>query len=108
MFYWINECSIILLHEFLRLLNPKNPKPYFSGGHMTPKEITQRRLEMYLKAEADITLHGQTVELEGMRVTRADLDVIRKMIANIRKELDRIEQDESGRRRPRIRQIVPV
>ena len=75
---------------------------------MTPKEITQRRLEMYLKAEADITLHGQTVELEGMRVTRADLDVIRKMIANIRKELDRIEQDESGRRRPRIRQIVPV
>ena len=74
---------------------------------MTPKEITQRRLELYLKAEADITLHGQTVELEGMRITRADLDVIRKMIANIRKELDRIEQDESGRRRPRIRQVVP-
>lgn len=75
---------------------------------MTPKEITQRRLELYLKAEADITLHGQTVELEGMRITRADLDVIRKMIANIRKELDRIEQDESGRRRPRIRQVVPI
>ncbi len=75
---------------------------------MTPKEITQRRLELYLKAEADITLHGQTVELEGMRVTRADLDVIRKMIANIRKELDRIEADESGKRRPRIRQVVPV
>ena len=74
---------------------------------MTPKEITQRRLELYLKAEADITLHGQTVELEGLRITRADLDVIRKMIANIRKELDRIEQDESGRRRPRIRQVVP-
>ena len=74
---------------------------------MTPKEITQRRLELYLKAEADITLHGQTVELEGMRITRADLDVIRKMIANIRKELDRIEQDESGRRRPRIRTVVP-
>ena len=74
---------------------------------MTPKEITQRRLELYLKAEADITLHGQTVELEGMRVTRADLDVIRKMIANIRKELDRIEADEAGRRRPRIRQVVP-
>ena len=75
---------------------------------MTPKEITLRRLELYLKAEADITLHGQTVELEGMRVTRADLDVIRKMIANIRKELDRIEADEIGRRRPRIRQAVPV
>ncbi|MBQ7215226.1 MAG: hypothetical protein IJS39_04500 [Synergistaceae bacterium] len=75
---------------------------------MTPKEITQRRLELYLKAEADITLHGQTVELEGMRVTRADLDVIRAMIANIRKELDRIEQDEAGRRRPRIRAVVPV
>ena len=74
---------------------------------MTPKEITKRRLELYLKAEADITLHGQTVELEGMRVTRADLDVIRKMIANIRKELDRIEADEAGRRRPRIRQVVP-
>ncbi len=74
---------------------------------MTPKEITQKRLELYLKAEADITLHGQTVELEGMRVTRADLDVIRKMIANIRKELDRIDADESGRRRPRIRQVVP-
>jgi len=75
---------------------------------MTPKEITQRRLELYLKAEADITLHGQTVELEGMRITRADLDTIRKMIANIRKELDRIEADESGRRRPRIRTVVPV
>ena len=74
---------------------------------MTPKEITKRRLELYLKAEADITLHGQTVELEGMRVTRADLDVIRKMIANIRKELDRIDADEAGRRRPRIRQVVP-
>ncbi len=74
---------------------------------MTPKEITQRRLELYLKAEADITLHGQTVELEGMRVSRADLDVVRKMIANIRKELDRITQEESGRRRPRIRQVVP-
>ena len=75
---------------------------------MTPKEITQRRLELYLKAEADITLHGQTVEIEGMRITRADLEVIRKMIANIRKELDRIEADELGRRRPRIRAVVPV
>ena len=75
---------------------------------MTPKEITQRRLELYLQAESDITLHGQTVEIEGMRITRADLDVIRKMIANIRKELDRIEQDEIGRRRPRIRAVVPV
>ena len=75
---------------------------------MTPKEITQRRLELYLKAESDITLHGQTVEIEGMRITRADLDVIRKMIANIRKELDRIEADELGRRRPRIRAVVPV
>ena len=75
---------------------------------MTPKEITQRRLELYLKAEADITLHGQTVEIEGMRITRADLDIIRKMIANIRKELDRIEADELDRRRPRIRAVVPV
>ena len=75
---------------------------------MTPKEITQRRLELYLKAESDITLHGQTIEIEGMRITRADLDVIRKMIANIRKELDRIEADELGRRRPRIRAVVPV
>ena len=75
---------------------------------MTPKEITQRRLELYLKAEADITLHGQTVELEGMRVTRADIDLVRKMIANLRKELDRIEEDEQGRRRPRIRAVVPV
>ena len=75
---------------------------------MTPKEITQRRLELYLQAESDITLHGQTVEIEGMRITRADLDVIRKMTANIRKELERIEADEIGRRRPRIRAVVPV
>ena len=75
---------------------------------MTPKEITQRRLELYLKAESDIDLHGQTVEIEGMRITRADLDVIRKMTANLRKELDRIEADELGRRRPRIRAVVPV
>ena len=75
---------------------------------MTPKEITQRRLELYLKAESDITLHGQTVELEGMRISRADIDLVRKMIANLRKELDRIEEDEQGRRRPRIRAVVPV
>lgn len=75
---------------------------------MTPKEITQRRLELYLKAESDITLHGQTVEIEGMRVTRADLDVIRKVIANLRQELERIDNDELGRRRPRIRAVVPM
>lgn len=74
---------------------------------MTPKEITQRRLELYLKAESDITLHGQTVEIEGMRVTRADIDIVRKVIANLRKELDRIDDDEIGRRRPRLRVVVP-
>ena len=75
---------------------------------MTPKEITQRRLEQYLKAESDITLHGQTVEIEGMRITRADIDVIGKMIVSLRKELARIEDDEAGRRRPRIRAVVPM
>ena len=70
---------------------------------MTRTEVIRQRLTLYLKAERDI-LHGQTVEIEGMRITRADLDTVRKMINNLQNELT-----ESMRTTPRsrIRQVIP-
>ena len=71
------------------------------------KEITLQRLQLYLKAERDITSSGQTVEIEGMRITRADLNTIRTMIALLRKELNDIEIYERRKSKSRIKQVVP-
>ena len=70
---------------------------------MTNIEILRQRLALYLKAEHDI-LHGQTVEIEGMRITRADLDVIRKVINNLQHQLAGITRPKP---RARIRQVIP-
>ena len=70
---------------------------------MTELEILRERLKLYLKAERDI-LSGQTVEVEGMRLTRASLDVVRRQINNLRIELRKLDRDKP---RSRIRVIVP-
>ena len=74
---------------------------------MTERELLLRRLELYLKAERDVTLHGQTVEIEGMRITRASLMDLRKEITNLKAELAKIDASAFNKTRSRIRVIVP-
>ncbi len=76
----------------------------FSYQDMTNLEILKQRRNLYLKAERDI-LSGQTVEIEGMRITRADLETVRRMINNLTNEIAEMSR---GKRRPRIRIGVPM
>ena len=70
---------------------------------MTEKELLQRRKALYLKAESDI-LHGLTVEIEGMRITRANLETVQKMINNIQNAIDNLNRVKP---RSRIRSVIP-
>ena len=74
---------------------------------MTKREVLQARLRSYLKAEHDVLEHGQTVEIEGMRITRASLEDLRKEIANLKSELAELDRlaKKKGRR---IRAVVPL
>ena len=75
---------------------------------MTEREILINRLNLYLKAERDVTLHGQTVEIEGMRITRASLMDLRKEIANLKGELAKLDAKAEAKSKSRIRVIVPI
>lgn len=76
----------------------------FSYQDMTSLEILKQRLLLYRQAEREI-LSGQTVEIEGMRITRADLEIVRKMINNLTNQIAEMTRKE---RRPRIRIGVPM
>lgn len=76
----------------------------FSYQDMTSLEILKQRLVLYRQAERDI-LSGQTVEIEGMRITRADLETVRRMINNLTNEIAEMSRTK---RRPRIRIGVPM
>ncbi|MBR0151704.1 MAG: hypothetical protein IJP89_10115 [Synergistaceae bacterium] len=71
-------------------------------------EILRARLLMYYRAEKAI-LTGQSYEIEGLKLTRADLGKVIQMIAELEDEIRRIEA-ESGFRvvRSRIRYVVPA
>ena len=71
---------------------------------MTTLEILKQRLTLYLKAERDI-LSGQTIEIEGMRITRADLDIVRRIINNLTAQIAEVSRKAQ---RPRIRIGVPL
>ena len=75
---------------------------------MTRKELLTQRLLLYLKAERDITQSGQTVEIEGMRMTRANLETIRKEIRNLEGDIAGIAAQEARKGRRRIRAVVPL
>lgn len=70
---------------------------------MTKIELLRQRLALYLKAERDI-LSGQTVEIEGMRITRADLDTVRRMINSLTSQISQLERKTP---RSRIRMVIP-
>lgn len=68
-------------------------------------DILYHRLNNYLKAEEAIT-HSQSYEMEGLRLTRADLDSVRKAISEIEVQIEYAERKLSGSARMRV--IVPV
>lgn len=74
---------------------------------MSRRELLQSRLNEYYKAEHDVKIHGQTVEVEGMRITRASLTDLRKEIRNLETELEELEKTMERPRR-RIRAVVPL
>jgi hypothetical protein len=66
-------------------------------------EIKRARLKMYLEAEKAI-LSSQSYEIEGLKLTRADLAEVRKAITKLEDEVAKF----SGGRGVRFRRAVPV
>lgn len=71
-------------------------------------EILRARLLMYYRAEKAI-LTGQSYEIEGLKLTRADLGQVISMINQLEKEVRQLESEEGFRIvRSRIRYVVPA
>lgn len=70
-------------------------------------EFLKKRLVLYLEAEAAI-LSGQSYSLEGLSLTRANLDSVRKQIASLDAMIEAEEAKQSGKARARLRYVVPV
>ena len=69
-------------------------------------EIKKARLLKYYEAEQAI-LSGQEYELEGLRLTRADLKVVRDTIYDLEHEIELLEQATQNKTRPRFRVVIP-
>lgn len=63
--------------------------------------VLNERLEMYRRAEAAI-LSSQSYEMEGLKLTRANLADVQKQISRLEGEIARL-----SRVRGRLRVIVP-
>lgn len=61
-------------------------------------EVAKLRLELYLKAERAI-LSGQSYEVEGLKLTRANLADVQDMIADLESLISRLEAGSAKRRR---------
>ena len=74
---------------------------------MTAKDeklaVAKARLTLYYKAEKAI-LSGQSYEIEGVKLTRADLGKVQDMIADLENKVERLSAPARSRRRV----IVPV
>ena len=64
--------------------------------------VAKARLTLYYKAEKAI-LSGQSYEIEGLKLTRADLGKVQDMIAALENRVERL----SASPRPRRRIIIP-
>ena len=65
-------------------------------------EIKKARLKLYLKAEIAI-LSGQSYEIEGLKLTRANLKDVQDMIMRLENDVAKL----SGEKRTRIKFVVP-
>lgn len=64
----------------------------------TPLEVASERLSLYLKAERAI-LENQAYEINGRRLTRADLDVVRQQITALQGEVSGLTRVVTARGR---------
>ena len=62
--------------------------------------VAQAQLDAYLAAEVKI-LKGQAVEIDGQRLTRADLDSVQKGVAFWQKQVVGLSASAAGGRRTR-------
>jgi hypothetical protein len=65
-------------------------------------ETKKARLKLYLKAEIAV-LSGQSYEIEGLKLTRANLKDVQDMITRLENDIAKL----SGKRRTRTKFIVP-
>ena len=64
--------------------------------------IKKARLRLYYAAEKAI-LSGQSYEIEGLKLTRANLKEVQNMIDQLESQIENL----SGKRRARMKYIVP-
>ena len=62
---------------------------------------TKSRLKLYKNAEAAI-LSGQSYEVEGLKLTRANLKDVQSMIETLDKKLSALEKKKKGRTNFRV------
>lgn len=78
-----------------------------TGAKNIKLEILRHRLLNYYEAEQAI-LTGQEFELEGLRLTRADLKVVRDTINDLEHEIANYESAiNPSKTRPRFRVVIP-
>lgn len=65
-------------------------------------QIAEARLLLYYKAEKAI-LSGQSYEVEGLKLTRANLKDVQSMIAELEKKVARLKSSS----RPKFRVVRP-
>ena len=70
-------------------------------------EYVRRRLMLYREAEEAI-LSAQSYEVDGMRLTRADLSLVQDMIARLEHEELKLLHAVRGLTRSRLRVIIPM
>ena len=77
-------------------------------GIMDRLEIKRHRLLLYHEAEAAI-LSGQSYEMEGLRLTRAELQQVTDMIADLENEITRLEEMllSKNEQRTRFKVVIP-
>lgn len=64
-------------------------------------QIAQARLTLYYKAEKAI-LNGQSYEVEGLKLTRANLKDVQNMINSLKAEISALNAKLRGRAKFRI------
>lgn len=77
---------------------------------MTKREkldILRSQYFEYHKALKKI-LSGQSYEIEGVRLTRADFYDVHNALARLDREITRLERQISGIKRSRLRVVVPL
>ena len=63
--------------------------------------IAEKRLDLYRDAEEAI-LHGQSYEMENLKLTRANLKDVQSMIASLEAKISALKAQLRGRSRFRV------